>query len=77
MYKELASQRDGENSPVLSVEPYSVAEGEEPEMIPLLIALAIACVAFWRIALKILAIAAVFLLVCGIIQVIQYLHHIK
>jgi hypothetical protein len=55
----------------------AVAEGEEPEMIPFLIALAIASVAFWRVALKILAIAAVFLLVCGIIEVIQYMHHIK
>jgi len=50
--------------------------GEEPEMIPLLIALAIASVAFWRVAMKILAIAAVFLLVYGIMQVAQYLHHI-
>lgn len=77
LYKWLASQRGGAKSPVLSVEQYSVAEAEEPEMIALLIALAIACVAFWRLALKILAIAAVFLLVCGIIHVIQYLHHIK
>lgn len=46
-------------------------------MIPLLITLAIACMAFWRVALKILAITAVFLLACGIIYVIQYLHHIK
>ena len=51
--------------------------GEEPEMIPLLITLAVAFVALWRVALKILATAAVFLLVCGIIQVIQYMHHIK
>lgn len=51
--------------------------GEEPEMIPLLITLAIASVALWRVALKILATATVFLLVFGIIQVVQYLHHIK
>jgi hypothetical protein len=46
-------------------------------MTPLLIALAIACVAFWRVALKILAIAAVFLIVSGIVLVIQDMHHIK
>ena len=51
--------------------------GEEPEMIPLLIAIAIVCVAFWRVALKILAIVAVFLLVSGIVLIIQDLHHIK
>lgn len=51
--------------------------GEEPEMIALLIALAIASVAFWRVAFKILVIVTVFLLVCGIVQVIQDLHHIK
>jgi hypothetical protein len=46
-------------------------------MTPLLIALAIACVAFWRAALKILAIVAVFLIVSGIVLVIQDMHHIK
>jgi hypothetical protein len=46
------------------------------KMLLLLIALAIASVAFWRVALKILAIASVFLLVYGIMQVAQYLHHI-
>jgi hypothetical protein len=46
-------------------------------MIPLLIAIAIVCVAFWRVALKILAIVAVFLLVSGIVLIIQDLHHIK
>jgi len=46
-------------------------------MIPLLITLAIASVALWRVALRILATATVFLLVFGIIQVVQYLHHIK
>ena len=39
------------------------------------IALAIACVVFWRAALKILAIVAVVLLVSGVILVIQDLHH--
>jgi hypothetical protein len=58
-----------------SSRPYGT--GEEPEVIPFLMALAIACVAFWRVAVKIIAIAAVFLLVSGIIQVIQYLHYIK
>ena len=50
--------------------------GEELEMIPLIIALAIACVTFWRLAVKLLVIAAVFLLISGIILVIQDLHHI-
>jgi hypothetical protein len=49
---------------------------EEPEMIFTVVALAIACVVFWRFALKILAMAAVFLLISGIVLVIQYLHHI-
>jgi hypothetical protein len=51
--------------------------GEELQMTLLLIALAIACVAFWRAALKILAIVAVFLIVSGIVLVIQDMHHIK
>lgn len=46
-------------------------------MTPLLIALAIASIAFWRAALKILAIVAVFLIVSGIVLVIQDMHHIK
>jgi hypothetical protein len=50
--------------------------GEEPEMTHLIIALAIACVLFWRFALKLLAIIAVFLLITGIILVIDNLHHI-
>ena len=45
-------------------------------MIFTVVALAIACVVFWRFALKILAMAAVFLLISGIVLVIQYLHHI-
>jgi hypothetical protein len=51
--------------------------GEEPEMIPFFVALAIACVAFWRAALKILAIVAVFLLISGIVMLIQDMHHIR
>ena len=39
------------------------------------IALAVACVVFWRVVLKILAIVAVVLLVSGVILVIQDLHH--
>jgi hypothetical protein len=46
-------------------------------MIPLLIALAIACVAFWRVAWRLLVIVALFMFVYGIIQVIQDLHHVK
>jgi hypothetical protein len=48
---------------------------EEPKMTPLMIALAIACVVFWRLAVKILAIVAVFLLITGTAVVIQYLYH--
>jgi hypothetical protein len=46
-------------------------------MTPFFIALAIACVAFWRAALRILAILAVFLVVSGAVMVIQDMHHIK
>jgi hypothetical protein len=49
--------------------------GEEPEVTPFMIALAIACVVFWRLAVRILAIVAVFLLITGLAVVIQYLHH--
>ena len=49
--------------------------GEEPGMTLFVIALAVACVVFWRFALKILAIVAVVLLVSGVILVIQDLHH--
>ena len=44
-------------------------------MIPLLIALAVACVAFWKVAVKILAIVALFLLVSGVVMFIQDMHH--
>jgi hypothetical protein len=51
--------------------------GEETKMIPLFIALAVACVAFWRVAVKILAAVALFLLVSGVVMVIQDMHHIR
>ena len=46
-------------------------------MIPFLIALAVACVAFWKVALRILAIVVVFLVISGTIMVIQDLHHLR
>jgi hypothetical protein len=46
-------------------------------MLPFFIALAIACVAFWRVALKILVAVAIFLVVSGVVMVIQDLHHLK
>jgi hypothetical protein len=51
--------------------------GEEPAMIPFLIALAIAFVAFWKVALRILAIVVIFLVISGTIMVIQDLHHMR
>lgn len=44
-------------------------------MIPLLIAIAVACIAFWKVAWKLLAMAAIFTLVLGVVMVVQYLHH--
>ena len=44
-------------------------------MIPLLIAIAVACIAFWKVAWKLLAIAVIFMLVMGVVMVVQYLHH--
>ncbi len=44
-------------------------------MIPLLIAIAVACIAFWKIAWKLLAISVIFMLVVGVVMVAQYLHH--
>ncbi len=46
-------------------------------MIPFLIALAVACVAFWKVAVRILAIVVIFLVVSGVIMVIQDLHHMR
>lgn len=46
-------------------------------MIPFLIALAVACVAFSRMALKILAIVVIFLVISGAITIIQDLHHVR
>lgn len=46
-------------------------------MIPFLIALAVACVAFWKVALRILAIVVIFLVISGTIMVIQDLHHMR
>jgi len=34
-------------------------------------------VAFWRVALKILVAVAIFLVVTGVVMVIQDLHHLK
>ena len=46
-------------------------------MIPFFIALAIACVAFWRVAIKIVAVVALFLLVSGVVMVVQDMHHLR
>ncbi len=46
-------------------------------MIPFFIALAVACVAFWRVAIKLLAVVALFLLVSGVVMVIQDMHHLR
>lgn len=40
------------------------------------IVLAIACVVFWRVALRFLAAAALLLLVAGAVTLIQHLNHI-
>jgi diacylglycerol kinase len=45
-------------------------------MIFFIIALAIACVVFWRAALRILLIVALILLASGAAMLIQNLHHI-
>ena len=50
---------------------------EESAMILFLIALAVACVAFWKAALRILAIVIIFLVISGAIMVIQDLHHMR
>ena len=46
-------------------------------MIPLFIALAVACLAFWEVAVKVLAAVALFLIVSGVVMVIQDMQHIK
>jgi len=46
-------------------------------MIPFFIALAVASVAFWRAAIKIMAAAALFLIAAGVVMVVQYMHHIR
>jgi predicted MarR family transcription regulator len=46
-------------------------------MTPFFIALAVASVAFWRAAVKILAVVALFLLASGMVTVVHYLHHIR
>lgn len=46
-------------------------------MFPFLIALAVACVAFWKLAVKFLAIVVIFLVVSGVIVVIQDLHRVR
>jgi hypothetical protein len=45
-------------------------------MILFLLALAVACVVFWRVALKLLVIVAIALIVMGVVMVIQDLHHV-
>lgn len=46
-------------------------------MFPFLIAIAVACVAFWKLAVRVLAIAVIFLVVSGVIVVIQDLHRMR
>jgi Na+/glutamate symporter len=46
-------------------------------MLPFFIALAVASVAFWRVALKILVAVAMFLVVSGVVMIIQDLHHLR
>lgn len=46
-------------------------------MAVLLIPLAVACVAFWKLAVRVLAIAVIFLVVSGVIVVIQDLHRMR
>ena len=41
------------------------------------IALGVICVAFWRIVVKILVVLAIFLLITGIIVIIQDMHHLR
>jgi hypothetical protein len=45
-------------------------------MIPLLIAIAVACIAFWKVAVRLLAAVALFLIVSGIVLVVQDMHHL-
>jgi len=45
-------------------------------MIPLLIALAVICVAFWKVVWRILMIVVVFLFAWEIVLIIQGLHHV-
>jgi 4-hydroxybenzoate polyprenyltransferase len=45
-------------------------------MIPFYIAIIVACVAFWKFAAKLLIAVALFLLVSGIVMVINDLHHL-
>ncbi len=46
-------------------------------MLPFFIALAVASLAFWRVALKIMVIVAIFLIVSGVVLIIQDLHHLR
>jgi|GraSoiStandDraft_41_1057321.scaffolds.fasta_scaffold500314_1 hypothetical protein len=46
-------------------------------MTPFFIALAVASVAFWRAAIKILAAVALFLLASGVVTVVHYMHQLR
>jgi hypothetical protein len=46
-------------------------------MIPLFIALAVAFIAFWKVAVKLLAAVVIFLVVTGVVMVIQDMHHLR
>jgi hypothetical protein len=46
-------------------------------MTPFFIALAVASLAFWRAAIKILAVVALFLLASGVVTVVHYMHHLR
>lgn len=49
--------------------------GQDPNFIPLLIALAILCIIWWRVLLAILVIALIVVLGLGAIDVVRDMYH--
>lgn len=48
---------------------------QDPNFIPILIALAILCIIWWRVVLLIIAIALIVVLGLGAIDVVRDMHH--
>ena len=51
------------------------SQGQDPNLVPLLIALAILCIIWWRVVLVIIGIALIVILGLGTIDLVRDMYH--